>query len=200
LKSLLPNRYGHLPGDTTWTIHALASKEFVVTGAISVGLGLSYRANSGQPILYLGSHPIYGADEAYILPRDAGGRTPWVHSIDSNLHFTYRLNKDMGVTLGVDVFNLFNFLSATGVDNTYTNSDVLPIFNQGSPCKEATDCSKPATFKDLQTVNPDGSISTRLVHNDHTPFDPTSEVNPNFKNVNAYQAPRTVRFNARFFF
>ena len=50
-----------------------------------------------------------------------------MHSFDTRLAVNYRLTKDMVASLSVDVFNLFNFQTATAYDQNYTYSPVLPI-------------------------------------------------------------------------
>jgi outer membrane receptor protein involved in Fe transport len=109
LRSLLPNRTGDLPGDRRHVIKAFGAKEFTLPGNFTINLGLGYTGRSGTPLNILGSHQIYGAGEVFITPRGSGGRTPWVHGIDTNVTFGMRFSKDTAVTVGVDVFNLFNF-------------------------------------------------------------------------------------------
>lgn len=177
LISLLDNRTGPLPGDRTHSVKAFGAKEFVLTGAMSVNLGLSYRARSGSPLNYFGSHAVYGSDEVFILPRGSGGRLPWRHDIDAHLGYNLKLSKDNVVTVSVDVFNLFNFQGVVAQDQRYTSADVLPI---------------PA-----ETTGTNDEKLTRLVYaDDGSPFE-ASDINPNFKNVTAYQAPRIMRFGAK---
>ena len=85
LISLLPNRTGPLNADRNHFIKAYASKEFQVTNSFSLVAGLTYEGRSGAPISYLGSHPLYGADEVYVLPRGSGGRLPWRHAINAKV-------------------------------------------------------------------------------------------------------------------
>ncbi len=184
LRSLLLNRTGPLPGDSTHQVKLFVAKEFVVGGTTSFSLGGSYLASSGGPISYLGSHPLYGAGESFILPRGAGGRLPWVHTIDGHLGLNYRLSRDNVATVNLDVFNLFNFQAATAVDQTYSTDDVYPIAN--------------GTVADLDTCdNPDPNQrpNCKLLNFDDGKF--TGQKNPNFKNPTAYQAPRIFRFGAR---
>jgi hypothetical protein len=177
LISLLPNRYGDLPGDRRHSIKLFGAKEFLLPGHISVSVGGSYTARSGTPTNYLGSHPSYLAGEVYILPRGSGGTTPWVHSFDANLTAGLLLGKDKAVTFGVDVFNLFNLQSVTNVDQNYTFANVRAISG--------------GSTEDLKT---------KLVYTeDGSPFDP-GDKNPNFGKPIGYQAPRQIRFNMRVIF
>jgi hypothetical protein len=170
LVSLLPNRTGLLPADRTHQIKAFGAREFVLTPAMSLNLGGSYRGASGAPLSYLGAHVDYGEGEAYILPRGTAGRGPWVHSFDGRLSFNYKLTRDVTASLSLDVFNVFNFQTATQFDQNYTFASVEPIIG-GSP-KDL------ATLKDLDT----GEVA---------------DVNPDFLAPTAYQAPRSFRFGAR---
>src|SRR4029079_17640048 len=78
LKSLLANRDGPLPGDRTHQIKLYAAKDFLVGGNMDILVGLTFRTASGTPLSYLGSHPLYGPGEVYILPRGAAGRGDWI--------------------------------------------------------------------------------------------------------------------------
>lgn len=172
LISLLPNREGPLPGDRTHQIKLFGAKDFVFKNGLLVQLGGAYRARSGAPTSFLGSHQIYGPDEVYILPRGSGERLPWVHDIDAHVAVGMQLAKDVTVMLAVDSFNLFNFQAVTAVDERYTGAYVLPIAG-GS----RSDLDK------LQSAF--GGA-----------FDPADK-NPNFGKPTAYQAPRTFRISAR---
>jgi outer membrane receptor protein involved in Fe transport len=176
LVSLLSNRTGPLPGDRTHSIKVYGAKEFTLPRGISISMGGSYTGRSGTPINVLGSHPIYSTGEVFILPRGAGGRTPWVHSIDTNVTAGIDLSKGSRLTVGVDVFNLFNFQQYTGVDQDYTLADVRPIPN--------------GTTADL----PGGK--GKLLYTDGSKFD-DADKNPNFGKPNQYQTPRQIRLNAR---
>ncbi len=187
LKSLLPNRSGPLPGDSTHSIKIFAAKDFQLPGNMDIQLGISWRSRSGTPLNYLGSHNIYGGDEVFILPRGSAGRTPWVHGFDTHLGYAVRFTKDVNLTLTMDIFNLFNFQAATAMDQTYTNSDVLPILPDAS--------GNPPTTKDLPTKDSPG----RLRNADGTPFDPRA-VNPNFGKPTGYQSPRQFRFGMKLSF
>ncbi len=169
LKSLLANGTGPLPGESTHSFKAYGAKEFVLTGAMSLTLGVTYRGRSGNPINYLGAHEVYGSDEAVILPRGSGGRTPWVHAIDTRLAFNWKFGGDRMATVGLDVFNLFNFQAATIVEETYTRDFVRPIPN--------------GTQADLASLQTTEGLP--------------AAVNPNFKNPLQFQAPRNVRFGVK---
>ena len=176
LISLVANRLGPLPGDRTHQLKVFGAKEFVIAGGFSTNIGLSYRALSGAPTNYLGSHPLYGAREVFILPRGSGPRLPWNHIIDTHVGLNYRLSKDNLLSLSVDIFNLFNFQGMTGIDQTYTNADVLPI-DKGTRA----------------------DVPGRLTYTNGTAFNPADQ-NPNFGNLTAFQDPRRLRFGVRMTF
>jgi hypothetical protein len=107
-----------------------------------------------------------------ILPRGAGERLPWVHSIDARVGAGLKLAKDSTLLLTLDVFNLFNFQAETARDQRYTQDSVLPIVD--------------GTTDDLgQLQNADG-----------TPFNPNDK-NPNFGKPISYQPPRSIRLGAK---
>ncbi|NOK36536.1 TonB-dependent receptor [Corallococcus exercitus] len=188
LIALLNNRTGLLPFDRTHAIKVFGAKEFNISNALSASIGLSYRGNSGTPINYLGAYPGYGQDETFILPRGSGGRTPWINSIDSNVGVNYRVSKDSVVSFTLDVFNLFNFQGVESVDDSYTFSQVLPVYDPKTKTS--------GTAADLPTADSEGRVpladgSGNLAFED---------VNKNYKNPDRYQAPRQIRFGVRYTF
>ena len=134
LRTLLPNQEGPLSADVTHAVKLYAAKEFIVTPALGLSLGAAFNATSGTPISALGSHPIYGPNQAYILTRGSAGRMPWVTSLDARFGVSWRFSKDLVVSAAVDGFNLFNSQRPTAVDQAYTDAAVSPIIaaTQGS--------------------------------------------------------------------
>ncbi|MDC0714030.1 TonB-dependent receptor [Stigmatella sp. ncwal1] len=187
LIELLDNRTGLLPFDRTHSVKLFGAKEIVFTNAFSANVGVSYRGNSGTPINYLGAHPRYGTDEAFILERGAGGRTPWINIIDSNVGVNYRVSKDSVVSLTMDVFNLFNFQTAASVDETYTFRNVYPVVG-------GTEADLPTRVQ-INTNNAAADAETPRYLTDSA-----EDVNPNFRNARTYQAPRQFRFGVRYTF
>lgn len=172
LKSLTVNRKGPLPSDTRHTLKLFGSKTFDITEHNAISVGGAARATSGGPTSYLGSHPIYGLDEVFILARGEGNRLPLTYSLDTSLGYVMKITKEQTVTVSVDVFNLFNFQEITGRDERYTTSDVLPIVG--------------GTRRDLgQLKTTSGDLLQK------------KEVNPNFGNPTSYQQPRQFRFGIR---
>jgi hypothetical protein len=198
LVSLLANRTGPLDADRNHFIKAYASKEFVINNSFSVVAGLTYEGRSGAPINYLGSHPNYGADEVFVLPRGSGGRLPWRHTINAKVGVSYRISKDNTVQFTADVFNLFNFQAVAAVDQTITNSDVLPFqTNDKDPQKAA--CLSGTTQAQCADGNTPILTWTADARGNAIPLT-RAELNSNFKQPTAYQAPISVRFGIRFSF
>jgi hypothetical protein len=172
LVSLLPNRYGPIPGDRRHQIKIYSAKDWRVTTQHYAVTGISLQARSGDPTNYLGAHLQYSVDQTYILPRGSGERLPWVFGADLQLGYRFLLDKDKTVQASLDIFNLFNFQAAERRDERYTQVAVLPVTNGGID---------------------------RLQHPDNTPFE-AAEKNPNFGRVSAYQPPRIFRFGMRLTF
>jgi outer membrane receptor protein involved in Fe transport len=185
LIDLLPNRTGLLPYDRTHSIKLFGAKEFNFTNALSTSIGLSYRGNSGTPINYYGAHPEYGQDEAFVLQRGAGGRTPWVNVIDSNVGVNYRIGKDQVVSFTLDVFNLFNFQTATRVDESYTFEPIYPL-----------EGGTPADLPGKVVIN----TGDREADRNDPIYLSEDQVNKNFNQPNQYQSPRQFRFGIRYTF
>jgi outer membrane receptor protein involved in Fe transport len=197
LKSLLGNRTGPLPGDRTHFIKGYVSKNFQVSNAFSVLLGVTYEGSSGTPISYLGNHPLYGAGEAFILPRGAAGRTPWLHVFNLKAGVGYRLSKDSRVEFTVDVLNLFNSAAVTNVDQDYTNESVLPYTPEaGENANEAVCAAGPNVGSNCVTkvtvVDENGAALDDKLN--------SSQINKNFKRAEAYQLPLQFRFGVKFTF
>jgi len=186
LISLLPNRMGLLPFDRTHSVKVFGAKEFSITKDLSASIGLSYRGASGTPTNYFGAHPLYGADEAFVLPRGSGERTPWIHNIDSNIGVNYRVTKDNMVSFTLDVFNVFNFQGITGVDQSYTYESVLPV--------------KDGTTADLPTDSSEGNVQVIDESYEVVGKLGVGDLNPNFGNATSYQTPRQIRFGIRYTF
>jgi outer membrane receptor protein involved in Fe transport len=178
LVELLDNRTGLLPYDRTHAIKLFGAKEFNLTKDMTASIGLSYRANSGTPISYLGGHPTYGTSEAFILDRGSAGRTPWVHNVDSNIGVNYRVTRSNVLSLSLDVFNIFNFQQYTAVDQIYANVDVKPIKGGKANGELSPD----------QVTLVDGTTMTQ------------ADVNKNFKQPTIYQAPRQIRLGLKYTF
>ncbi|HSO40983.1 MAG TPA: TonB-dependent receptor, partial [Labilithrix sp.] len=172
LKSLTVNRNGPLPGDTRHQFKMFGSKTFDVGERSSILVGGAVRGQSGGPTSYLGSHPIYGADEIFILPRGEGNRLPWTYSLDTSLGYTVKVGETQSVTMSVDIFNLLNFQELTARDERYTSSDVNAIVG-----------GKTSDLGKLRGI--DGALIQK------------KEINPNFSNPTSYQAPRQFRFGLR---
>jgi len=170
LISLTENRTGLLLLDRTHSVKINGAKEFVLSGKLSMNLGMSYRGSSGTPLNVTSAHPIYGPDFTFLLPRGAGGRLPFVHNIDTRLSANYRLTGDMVATVSMDVFNLFNFQAATSMDQRYTAQTIGAIID--------------GTEEDLERLVDEGAIVK----------------NPNYGRPTSYQSPRSIRFGARLAF
>ena len=172
LKSLTVNRIGPLPGDTRHQFKMFGSKTFDLGERSSLLTGGAIRGQSGGPTSYLGSHPIYGQDEIFILPRGEGNRLPWTYSLDTTLGYTVKVGETQSVTVSMDVFNLLNFQELAGRDERYTSSDINAIVG-----------GKTGDLGKLRGI--DGALLQK------------KEVNPNFSNPTSYQAPRQFRFGLR---
>jgi hypothetical protein len=173
LQSLLANSSGYLPGDRRHQVKLFGARDFPLAQRHHVLFGFGGRGTSGAATDYLGSHPIYGPDVVYILPRGTGARLPWQYSADVQLGYGFSLDKARDIAVTIDVYNLFNFQAAAARDSVYTRTDVLPV--EGG-----------------KTTDLDKMIKTA----DGGNFDPADK-NPNFGRITAYQAPRIVRFGLR---
>jgi len=185
LAALMNNRYGPLPNDTPHQFKLYGSYNFDIQPRWNATVGTQIRAISGTPISYLGSHPLYGPSEAFILPRGYGGRTPPVTSVDLQAQTQYTIRAPYTLTFSLAFFNILNSQTATSVDQNYTFDNVLPIQNGACHNKNGANASNPtqgalADCPDLQYLRTtDGRPVT---------------VNPNFGRPTSYQLPLSIRF------
>jgi Carboxypeptidase regulatory-like domain/TonB dependent receptor-like, beta-barrel len=191
LVSLLPNRYGPLPGDAPHQVKLFASYVFDLTSRLKLQAGTAFRARSGTPVSYLGAHPVYGAGEAFILPRGSAGRTPWVTSLDLRGALEYALSPRYLLRFTLDVFNVLNQQQAVAVDQNYTFDSVRPIVNGQCGTRNAASSTAPtaAALADCPDLRYLRTTDGRAV-----------TVNQNFGRPTQYQAPLAVRFGLALFF
>jgi hypothetical protein len=171
LRELLVNRDGPLPNDRPHNIKVQGSY-FIPFGGNTVVLGLAFNGFSGSPIEVLGTHPIAGRRETFVLPRGSGGRTPFVTQFDLHVSYRRQLSSVFGLEAYWDIFNLFNQSAVTLVDQEYTTSSVRPIPN-----------GTPDELVNLKTIT--GGVPI---------------LNPNYGRPTAYQAPLSMRFGLRLSF
>jgi hypothetical protein len=171
LRELLLNRDGPLPNDRPHNLK-LQGSYFIPFGENTVVLGLAFNGFSGTPIEVLGGHPTAGRRETFVLPRGAGGRTPFYTQLDLHVSYRRQLSKVFGLEAYWDVFNVLNQSAVTAVDPEYTTSSVRPIPN-----------GTPADLVNLKTVS--GGVPI---------------LNPNYGRPTAYQAPLSMRFGLRLSF
>jgi hypothetical protein len=183
LKSLVVNRNGPLPFDHTHQLKAFGARQFDTNYGTHFTVGAGGSAQSGAPSNFLGSHPVYGDHEVFILPRGSGERLPPTFSLDGKVGFDFSPYKGQKVEITVDVFNIFNFQSPVLIDEEFTAADVNPIIG----CKKGVQDS--CAIKDLKN----------LQYTDNTPFD-AADKNKNFGQPLQFQAPRTVNIGARWSF
>ena len=141
---LMEGAYGYLPNDRTHQIKAYGfyqlSPEWMV--------GANFRAESGRPKNCFGNYGYVTGDELdhgnldygnvyfycnnVATPRGSQGRLPWQFGLDVNA--AYKPARVAGLTLRVDVFNLFNKQTASVMDESrevsYDPSTVLPTYGR----------------------------------------------------------------------
>lgn len=131
LVSLLPNTYGRLPNDRPHQLKfdgSYATRlKFTVAG--------SFRMQSGLPFNQLISHPVYGDNEGFGLPRgtaqvpgtspgvpSTGTRSPRTYNLDLSGFYPIKFGENRQLRFQVDWFNAFNFQRAVRLDETFTIS------------------------------------------------------------------------------
>ncbi|MFT4048003.1 MAG: hypothetical protein QM661_15110 [Solimonas sp.] len=117
---LTDGAYGYLPNDRRHKIKLFAAYQVLR----DLNVGFNAYAYSGRPLNAFGNYPDednyayqYGAESFYsfgkLVSRGTAGRLPWTYNIDLSTRYTPKAVD--GLTLGVDVFNIFNFHKETQV-------------------------------------------------------------------------------------
>ena len=88
-------------------------------GAVGLDASARFTVGSGRP-----RNVLVDSDDGllYLLPRGAGGRGPMLAQADVRV-----AARVAGLTISLDVINLFDRRDATGVDEVYTNDNARPI-------------------------------------------------------------------------
>ena len=195
LVSLLGNKTGNLPGDKPQAFKLDAAYQFDISQALSLSLGGSFHVASGSPINYLGAHPLYGPNEAWVLPRGIGGRTPALSNLDVMLSGNYKISKDYGVAVTLSVFNALNSQNETSTDQEWTADPILPIIGGSAPGTTPAYTTCGGDPKCVPNNKPSGDL-VYLRQTDGTP----ATVNPNWGNATSYQAPISFKLGAKLIF
>ena len=179
LIELLGNRYGALNQDKPHYIKLDGYYKFDLKKAGEVTVGTRLRALSGVPRQAQAAHWLYGPGESFLLPRGTIGRSQFETGIDLHLGYGKKLAKNMELEVFADLYNLVNNQGVAGVDDTYTVSSSNPILG--------------GDYSDLIFAKE---------NNDSNGVETAAPVqrNPNYGNVNARYAPRSVQFGARLSF
>jgi hypothetical protein len=134
LPELLYNTNGRLPNDRPHQFKFDGSYDWT----FGLGVGVSFRAQSGTPVSYLGPHPIYGNGEAFLAPRGAGGRTPVITNTDVHVAYTHNFTERLRGQVILDVFNVMDQQKAILVDQNYRlnvgrleDAPVNPLYGSG---------------------------------------------------------------------
>lgn len=180
LPELMANRTGPLAADRPHLFKLDGFYKLDLERSGILVFGSSVRASSGIPHNILGSHPVYGSGESYILPRGAWDRGVFTTSFDAHISYGRRLNKNMRLEAFVRIFNLFNQQPPTDVSEFYT-------FDVVNPCV-GCDLDDLAHVKAVNPSDPTQDLSGTL------------DVDPNFGNTTQRQGPRSVTLGARLTF
>jgi hypothetical protein len=129
---------GVLPNDTRHIFKVFGNYQF--SNGLNTGMG--FNVTSGIPITMLGSVPVYGEQERVLEPRGAHGRTDTIWTLDLHADYGFTLGGSNKITVGGDVFNLFNKTTVTEVWNS-SQFDNLTL----NPDPDS-DFLKPFTFQD----------------------------------------------------
>ncbi len=179
LPDLMANRYGSSGLDRPHLLKVDGFYQFDFKAAGLLVLGASVRGQSGIPHNALAASWSYGADEAFLQARGSAGRSPFTYTADIKATYGKKIGKSNSIEGFIDIFNLFNSQDEVDADETYTGDAANPIING-----DAND------VRHSKTIDPIFAVE----------LNETPTVNKNFANLNARQAPLSVRFGMRYTF
>ncbi len=178
LPDLMANRYGSSGLDRPHLLKVDGFYQFDLKKAGNVVLGASVRGESGIPHNALAAHWAYGPDETFLQARGAAGRSPFTYTADIKATYGRKMGKNT-LEAFIDVFNLLNSQDQVDADERYTADAANPIVGG-----DASDLAHSKTIDPIFAVE----------------LNETPTYNKNFGNLNARQAPRSIRFGLRYTF
>jgi hypothetical protein len=178
LPDLMANRYGNLGLDRTHNLKIDGFYQFDFKKAGVLTTGASFRTQSGIAHNALGSHPVYGPGEAFLLPRGAFERSPVTSQLDLQVGYGYRISKHTTFEGFVRVFNVFDQQEELDVDENYTFDNAIPLVGGSKEDLQHIKALDDAGFETGQTVTP----------------------NQYFGKINARQFPRAIQLGMRLTF
>jgi hypothetical protein len=126
VSSSIPYNYqsGPLPNDIRHMIKLYSSYQW----GDRLNLGMSYNFQSGRPITKLAAIKLNDMFYRYVLltPRAALGRTDSIHTFSIHGDYNFPLPLSQTISIGLDVFNLFNSSAATDIQQIAEASDSGP--------------------------------------------------------------------------
>jgi hypothetical protein len=191
LPSLLSNQTGPLPQDVPHQFKLFGSYTFDFGPRFSLTAGGAFRAESGVPVMFLGSHPIYGDSEGTVLPRGSGGRTPFNTKVDLRGAVQYVVKPPYTMKLSVDVLNVFNDQSVLAVDQDWTFDSVLGAVD--AQCSSRNAVTK---GNKIQAALADCPALQYLKTTSGRP----ATINENWGQATSFRSPLAVRFGLEFSF
>jgi hypothetical protein len=177
LPDLMANRYGPLGLDRPHNLKVDGFYQFDLKRAGLITVGSSIRAQSGIAHNVLGSHPVYGDGESYLLPRGSISRSPVTSNVDLHVAYGYPLGGGRVAETFINAFNLFNQQDELNVDENYTFDAALPVVGGDA--------------NDLAHAK---SLSNHVMQNQ------TLRKSLNFDHTNQLTVPLSVQFGARLTF
>ena len=114
--------YGRLPTDRT---HQLGA-QFLYTFNLGLNVGANQYLGSGTPISTVGTLPT--GNEFYPYGRGDPGDTSWIPQTDLTLYYTFNFGRNLGLSFGLTILNLFDEDTATTIWPLTARQDV-PLTN-----------------------------------------------------------------------
>lgn len=189
--SLMQNRTGLLPDDVTHQLKLFGAYVFRVSPRLNITAGGAVSAQSGTPLSALGSHPLGGRAEAYIIPRGQAGRTSAVTQVDLKGQLDYLIAPTYVLKFSLEIFNLFNSQTPTQIDQNYTYDPVQPIVNAQCTNRNGANATNP--IAGLQADCPD---LRQLKTTDGRPVTVNSNYGKPLGSPGSFQLPISVRLGA----
>lgn len=113
-------RPGVLPTDRRHSLKIFTNYAFTSTPLKNLNVGLAWNAQTGTPISKFLAHPAYdNSGEIPVGGRGSLGRTDATFPLDIHMDYAIKLGEQKRIKLVADLFNLFNQVKVTRVDQNF---------------------------------------------------------------------------------
>lgn len=187
---------GRLGTDRPNVFKAYGGYNFRFSSTNETNVSAFTSVQSGTPLTTI--YTLYAVTSAILNGRGDLGRTEMFTETDLSINHRYKFGRDTRFTLEpfIDIRNLFNERNVLGIQNTISTADVRAANLFANGCTTCT--SEGQTFNTILNGAGIRNAVNNFFNNSATPA--ASRTSITYKQPSQFQAPRDIRFGARFYF